>query len=331
MRFAPTAEQADMRQVVADLLTETCPPSVVRSGDAGGVFAALAELGATGLLVPEDAGGLGLDENFLVPIMIEVGRAAAPLPIGDTVAVAPVALAGTGRLDDLVAGEVTVAADPQRTGRIHFAAAATVAVIGGFDGAGPVTVVDLAGADRTRLAAIDPAADLAAVAGGREIGRIDDPDAVRLIWRRGVLAAAAELIGLSRRMLDLTVGYVSERRQFGAPIGSFQAVKHHLASALIAVEFAAPAVAAAGALMAAGAGETEIERQLATAKALASDAAGQVARATLQCHGAIAYTTEYDWQLYAKRAWALAAAWGSAAHHRAAAARSLGLRPAGTS
>lgn len=325
MRFAPTVEQVDMCRVVADLLAETCPPSVVRSGAAGGVLAALAELGATGLLVPDDDDGLGLDENFLVPIMIEVGRAAVPLPVGDTVAVGPAALAGTGLVGDLVSGEVVVAADPQRTGRIRFAAAATVAVIGGFDGAGPVTVVDLAEANRTPVGAVDPAAGLAVVTGGREIGQVDDPDVVRLIWRRGVLAAAAELIGLSRRMLELTVDYVSERRQFGAPIGSFQAVKHHLASALIAVEFAAPAVAAAGALMAAHADETEIERQLATAKALASDAAEQVARATLQCHGAIAYTTEYDWQLYAKRAWALAAAWGSAGHHRALVARSLGL------
>jgi alkylation response protein AidB-like acyl-CoA dehydrogenase len=86
---------------------------------------------------------------------------------------------------------------------------------------------------------------------------------------RGVLGTSALLTGLARRMLDLTVGYVSRREQFGVPVGSFQTA--------------------------------------------------------IQCHGAIGYTTEYDLHLYAKRAWALASAWGDPAWHRARLATFLAL------
>ena len=72
------------------------------------------------------------------------------------------------------------------------------------------------------------------------------------------------------------------------------------------------------------------DRDVALAKALASEAATAVARTAIQCHGAIAYTTEYDLHLYAKRAWALAAEWGSAAWHRARIAEHLGLPMRGT-
>lgn len=329
MRFALTGEQDELRAAVAELLADRCPAATIRAGAASGAARAvrdgLADLGATGLLVPEADGGLGLDENYLVPIAIELGYAAPPLPAVETLAVAPVVLAGTDRLAALVAGELFASVDPSGAGRIRFASGAHVAVFGGFGGTGSIRVVDLGGADRTPLAAVDPAADLAVAAGGTGIAEIDDPAVVLLAWRRGVLGAAAQLVGLARRMMDMTVGYVTERRQFGVPIGSFQAVKHHLASALMAVEFAAPTVAAAGAMMAAGNDDAGLARQLATAKALASDAAMTVSRATLQCHGAIGYTTEYDWQLYAKRAWATARAWGSADYHRRTVAASLGL------
>ena len=62
-----------------------------------------------------------------------------------------------------------------------------------------------------------------------------DPD-------RLALGAAAQLVGLGQRMLDMTVDHVKQREQFGVPIGSFQAVKHHLADALKELAFARPAV-----------------------------------------------------------------------------------------
>jgi alkylation response protein AidB-like acyl-CoA dehydrogenase len=125
---------------------------------------------------------------------------------------------------------------------------------------------------------------------------------------RGVVGTAAQQCGLAQRMLDLTAAYAKERRQFGVPIGSFQAVKHHLANARIALEFARPLVYRAAV--------TIDPVHAAMAKCKADDAALVTARAALQCHGAIGYTTEYDLHLYMKRAWALARSMGDGNRHR---------------
>ncbi|MBN9619828.1 MAG: acyl-CoA dehydrogenase, partial [Actinobacteria bacterium] len=146
---------------------------------------------------------------------------------------------------------------------------------------------------------------------------------VESAWLRGVLGTSALLVGLSRRMLDLTVGYVKGREQYGVPIGSFQAIKHMLANALVAVEFAAPTVLAAGWSQATGA--PDAADRTSAAKVLASDAARLVARTAIQCHGAMGYTTEYDLHLFVKRAWALAPSWGDPSRHRARLAVSLGV------
>jgi alkylation response protein AidB-like acyl-CoA dehydrogenase len=323
MRFALTAEHQDLRDVVHELVERLCPPSVVRAApDAPEIDAlhrGLVELGVPGLLVGEDAGGLGLDENVLVPVFAETGWAAAPLPVVETFAFAPAVLQAAG----VPSGKATCAADPVGSGLVRFGSRASLLLRGGCGGTGPIRVLDLATARREAVPAVDPAADLQRIDGGIERAVVDDPAVVETAWLRGVLAAAAQLVGLSRRMLDMTVEHVRTRTQFGVPVGSFQAVKHHLASALLQLEFAAPVVARAGAALAAG--DPQRARDVATAKALASDAALAVARIAIQCHGAIAYTTEYDLHLYAKRAWALAADWGSAAWHRAAVARDLGL------
>ena len=151
----------------------------------------------------------------------------------------------------------------------------------------------------------------------------DDPAVTEAAWQRGVLGTSALLTGLALRMLELTVGYVKQREQFGVPVGSFQAVKHALAGALVAVEFARPVVLAAAWAQAAGAADAA--RQTSAAKVLATDAALLVARTAIQCHGALGYTTEYDLHLFAKRVWALAPAWGDPAAHRALIADSLGV------
>lgn len=129
------------------------------------------------------------------------------------------------------------------------------------------------------------------------------------------LAASAQLVGLGQRMLDLTVEYVKERKQFGVPVGSFQAVKHHLADALKELAFARPVVWRAA--------STRTPRDVSMAKAMASDAASFTARRALQCHGAIGYTVEYDLHRYLKQTWVLARAYGDAAWHRERIAKEL--------
>jgi alkylation response protein AidB-like acyl-CoA dehydrogenase len=131
---------------------------------------------------------------------------------------------------------------------------------------------------------------------------------------RAAVATAAELLGLTERMIGLAADYAKERHQFGKPIGSFQAVKHLLAGAQVKLEFARPVVY--GAAWSLDQAEPTASRAASTAKAYASDAATEAARVSLQVHGAIGYTWECDLHLFLKRAWALAEAWGSAAEHR---------------
>ena len=146
----------------------------------------------------------------------------------------------------------------------------------------------------------------------------DDPAVVREVLDRGALAAAAQAVGVGRRLLDLTVAYVAEREQFGRPVGVNQAVKHHCSNVAIALEFAGPSVHKAAWSCAQGEGPEGGDPSLdvSTAKVLASDAVDLACRAALQCHGAIGYTIEHDLQLWLKRGWALSASWGDAAFHR---------------
>ncbi|WP_416903593.1 acyl-CoA dehydrogenase family protein [Micromonospora echinospora] len=314
MQFALSEEQVAFRDAVRELLTAQCPPAVLRSawpdGDPAGVdrlWAALVELDLPAALVPEPAGGLGLDETDLVALLEEVGHAAVPLPVAEHVLVAAPLLAAVDhpRLPDVVAGRVRV-------------------TVTGPDGLAPYggradLVLTLTGT-AARLAPAPTGAVLPTVDGSRALVRCDDPgdllttdpELLAVSRLRTDLADAAQLVGLARRMLDLTVGYVGQRRQFGVPVGSFQAVKHHLAEALLRLELAVPTVRAAAWSVARRTPERDAD--VSAAVLLAVDAARTMARTAIQCHGAIGYTVEYDLHLYAKRTWAVAARCDPDAH-----------------
>ncbi|MBZ0235446.1 MAG: acyl-CoA dehydrogenase, partial [Deltaproteobacteria bacterium] len=138
---------------------------------------------------------------------------------------------------------------------------------------------------------------------------------------RGAFATAAELVGVARTLVEMTVAYVKLRQQFGKAVGSFQAVKHQLAEAHVGIELARPCVHRAACALARR--EPDHAIHVSMAKAYASDAATRAARAALQCHGAIGYSFEYDLHLWMKRAWVQAAAYGDAAWHRARIGASL--------
>jgi alkylation response protein AidB-like acyl-CoA dehydrogenase len=140
-------------------------------------------------------------------------------------------------------------------------------------------------------------------------------------FRRGNLGFSAQLIGLTRALLDTTVSYVSDRRQFGVAIGTFQAIKHQLANVRIAVEFAAPLVYRAAYSLSSHDADAAVHVSM--AKAQAADAAGLAARAALQCHGAIGYSYEHDLHLWMKRVWSLVGTWGDASWHRDRVARAI--------
>ncbi len=350
MRFALTDEQIEFRDAVRALLADTCGPDDVRGawsdpvlaggGPGGGngrvpaAWSALAEMGVLGICVPEEHGGLGMTDEDLIPLLIEVGRVGLPDPVSSTAGVAVGVLAhhapagiAAQWLPRIAAGEVAVG--------LGFGP--------GPDGGG-APMVPAAGAvdmfllfDRSEVHLVPPSevvlTPLHSVDGARHLSRVEwspspatlvvgsdgvDADAgfvaTNAAFDRAAVGLAAMLVGLGQRMLEMTVLYAGERQQFGVPIGSFQAVKHRLADASLAVEFAQPLVLRAANSLAHG--DPDAAVHVSMAKAKASEAATAAAAASLQVHGAIGYTVECDLHLYMKRAWALSARFGDAGFHR---------------
>lgn len=339
MRLDLTGDEYALADGIRSVLRSEAGPDVVRAAwDApaapeppDGVAAAwshLVELGLPGLLVGEQAGGLGLDETAFVALMEEVGAAALPLPALETICAAPVLeSAAKEHLANVLEGRSVVAWNPQRRGLTAWAHRASPVLFGGGPdsprlalGGEPLPHDQASTVDRARSgvrydAHVEETAQL-----------IDVPPADRQrLWLRGVLGTSAMLVGLARTMIEATTRYVGERHQFGVPIGSFQAVKHQLADAHLAVEFARPAVWHAAGVMSAtpGAGLDAVAIHVSVAKLLANRSAGRTSRSAIQCHGGMGYTTENPLHLYAKRGWALEASFGTSRFHRSVVSESI--------
>lgn len=378
MKFAFTDDQQVFAETLSEVFAKRCPPEVVRAcwdsptGYSEELWATLAEMGVLAVTAPETAGGLGGDEQDLVQLMEAAGRAAAPLPLLEHVAVGVPALAeaagyshaAEGWLEKAITGEILVTAGIGDTfGNTQYANYAAQADVAILSHEGELYAVER----KDYQAHEQPSVD-----GTRRIARVEwSPDtatslpgaSVSLAFDRGATAAAAICVGLAQHMLDTTVEYVKEREQFGKPVGSYQAVKHHLADVAKAVSFARPSVYAAAWAVSQSADTQSTESQdaapestasastasenatsantasanndsepnadrakyVSAAKSLASDAADLAAAKCLQCHGAIGYTFEHDLQLWLKRAWTTSVSWGSAPYHRSRLASLLGI------
>ena len=141
------------------------------------------------------------------------------------------------------------------------------------------------------------------------------------------LMVAAEATGVANECTEQAAAYAKVRVQFGRPIGQFQAVKHALADALLALEMARPLVYAAAWAHVHDA--EHAERDVAASRIRAGEAAGKVARTALQAHGGMGYTQENDLHLWLKRTWALQASWGRPGELRERLAQALDLAPGG--
>jgi alkylation response protein AidB-like acyl-CoA dehydrogenase len=339
MRFLPTDDQNAMAEAVRDALAKECTPEVLRaswdSPPPPRLWQSLAELGLFGLVVDERFGGLGGDERDAVGVIAETGRAAVPGPVAETFAASyalrlpegsayaerwmPMIAAGKAIVSlGLLDASFVVSADRadllvlQHETELHAVPSSEVRVERqeSVDGNRRLFSVAWEPCQATVIAAGPAAA--AVIAAVRD---------------HLLLALSAQLTGLARQLLDLSVRHVSVREQFGRPLGAFQAVQHRLADVAVGIEFAVPVVERAACSLAAGA--TSASRDVAMAKVFASQAAERAAYSALQVHGAIGYTREHDLHLYALRAWTLALAHGDARRHRARVADDLlGPRPA---
>ncbi|MGA2932140.1 MAG: acyl-CoA dehydrogenase, partial [Acidimicrobiales bacterium] len=146
---------------------------------------------------------------------------------------------------------------------------------------------------------------------GRSLG---GAAAAELLVDRAATLAGAEMLGAADRVLTMTVEYAKDRVQFGKPIGSFQAVKHMLADALVDVEGMRSTVYYAA--WCAAADDRDRSLSASMAKAWCSDASRRVMGAGLQVHGGIGFTWEHDMHLYVKRAQLDQVSFGDAAFHR---------------
>ena len=304
------------------------------------VWSAMAEQGWLALELPEDEGGLGLGMVEVAVLCEEIGRRLVAAPFLPSV-VALGALSGpAARADEgtkewrealregaavgcvaFAPGTVTAApAAPAGAARLTgessptpYAPSADVAVVAAADG---VYAVDLRSVGRPDpVPAMDRTRELGVLSfDGTPARFVGDLDAAALLLDRAAVLASAEMLGAADRVLSMTVEYAKDRVQFGKPIGSFQAVKHMLADALVDVEGMRSTVYYAAWCAAAD----DPERSLAAsmAKAWCSDASRRVMAAGLQVHGGIGFTWEHDMHLYVKRAQLDQVSFGDAAFHR---------------
>jgi alkylation response protein AidB-like acyl-CoA dehydrogenase len=296
----------------------------------------LVELGAPALLVPAAAGGLGAGLAEVFVVQHELGRALAATPMLGSV-LAATALASASSADPLqprvAAGEVTAlawasaagwsapACAARRTGEGWTVSGSAAYVLDGdtadlllviarTDDGPALLEVEPDRAERVHTPTMDRTRRLATVglsaAPARHIGPVD------LARLRDVActALAAEQAGAAARCLELTVDYAGQRRQFGRPIGSFQALKHRMADMHVLVETAYSA-----AMSAALATPEELPLRAAVAQAHCARALHDVAGEMIQLHGGIAITWEHDAHRYFKRAHAGLHLFGPPAEH----------------
>ncbi|WP_206784694.1 acyl-CoA dehydrogenase family protein [Amycolatopsis sp. MtRt-6] len=327
-----TEEARALREAVRALLTRRSGPEAVRAalesplGYDDKLWSTLCEqIGVAALVVPEHYGGAGAGLAEACVVLAELGRTLTPAPMLGSAVLSAQALLLTGNdsacrelLPGIAAGTTLAAlawsgedgrwtpalraSDAGLEGSAHYVldgdlADVLLAVARTDDGAG-LFEVPADGVRRSRVTSLDPGRRLAVVECAATPARRLDlggfGSSLRQLRDTAVVAVAAEQVGAAARALELTVEYTKQRRQFGRPIGSFQALKHRMADVHVHVEAARSALYAA---LVDGDAEA-----VATAKVVCGEAFAHAAAEMIQLHGGIAITWEHDAHLYFKRA-----------------------------
>jgi len=279
----------------------------------------IAELGWLGLHLPEQYGGSGFGLSELVVVVEELGRALTPGPFVPTViASAVIDAAGSDEvaarlLPGLADGSVCagVALEADITVRDGQAAGTAPAVLGGGlahilvlpAGDDAIVVEVSAGGVQVEVPPnLDPTRRSARITLDGAPATVI-PDGRHALVDLARLIVAAEATGIANECTEQAAAYAKVRVQFGRPIATFQAVKHHCANMLVASELATGAVWDAA--RAADEGNGQLSYAAAIAAALALAAADECANLNMQVHGGIGFTWEHDAHLYLRRATAL--------------------------
>jgi alkylation response protein AidB-like acyl-CoA dehydrogenase len=356
MNFAFSDEQEMLRASARDLMTKRYPPErVAQIADGDGFdrteWSAIAELGWTGISIPEDEGGAGL--GFLEEMVLaeEFGRALYPGPYFSSIVLALPVLAAAnawGLASGVVGGDrVATLAWAGMDGRFDPDPAPKLSWESGGLGGERLFVPDLAVADL--LVIVGTHADglgvwaldrdvagvfwreIPTVDSTRRMGEVilESAPATMLetpgegflasLRDRALAALAAEAVGVASVALELGIEHAGSRQQFGRPIGTFQAVSHSLAQGFVEVETARSLAYWAG--WAVSENAPEAGSAAAAAKARAADAAVSVCERAIQAHGGLGFTWEHPLHRYYKRALQISAylGWGPDQRARVAA------------
>lgn len=312
----------------------------------------LAEQGFTGIIVPEEYGGMGLGKVELALLLEESGYALLPGPLFSTVALAGPVLEACGTeeqkkkyLSPIASGEARATlAFLEESGSWDPAEIKLSGGTGKLNGT-KVFVTDAAIADFIIVAARDGMFLVDRKAAGLKITPMKGMDLTRKIYSVGfqntpaeklansstaalaralrvaTAALAAEMVGGMQRVLETAVGYAKTRKQFGKPIGSFQAVQHMCADMYLETESSRSAAYYAAWALEENAPDAAVAVSI--AKMYASDAARMVGNRGIQIHGGMGFTWENDIHLYYRRAKASETMLGDASFHRERIARQV--------
>jgi alkylation response protein AidB-like acyl-CoA dehydrogenase len=354
MQFGLNESQEFLRDSARKFFAGECPIAEVRrlmetetAFDAG-LWRKLAEQGYTGIIFPEEFGGVGLGIVELILLMEEAGRALLPGPFFSTVVMAGSLLDNLANSEQKMKYLAPICRGEARATVAFFEAEGSwdltdvrLTVANGKLKGEKLFVPDAAVADWIIVVAQNGVFLVDSKAPGIRVAPMQGMDLTRKLYSvqfdntpseklgeaaglsrpRGIATAAlsAEMVGGMQRVLDLTVEYAKTRKQFGKPIGMFQAVQHHCADMYLETESSRSAVYyAAWALQERA---PDAAAAVSIAKLYTSDASRTVGNRGIQVHGGMGFTWENDLHLYYRRAKASETALGDASFHRERLAR----------
>jgi alkylation response protein AidB-like acyl-CoA dehydrogenase len=337
MDFGLTDDQRDIQRTARDLLSERATPARVREHAEAGttdeaLWQELCELGWPGIAISEENGGQGLGAIELSILCEELGRALAPVPfLPSAMAACVIEQAGSPEqrerwLPSLASGETigALAGAVDGTAELVVSGAEAGVIVLIEDGNGRLLTPE--DAEVSRISAIDPTRSAARVSAVEDW----DPTHPQALedgcpgLGHALVAVSSELVGVCERALEMTLAYVKERKQFGVPVGAYQAVSHRCAQMLLDTEKARSLTALAA--WSADADPEGLAEAAAMAKAAASDAGREVTAGAIQMHGGIGFTWEADVHWLYKRAQLDAVLLGGAGRSRARLAEILADR-----
>jgi alkylation response protein AidB-like acyl-CoA dehydrogenase len=370
-------EQKILKRSAQDFLKKECPPSLIREmkdderGYPKELWDQMVELGWTGVMIPENYGGIGGSYLDLCILLESMGAVCCPAPFFSSVVLGGLTLLSAGSdeqkqklLPKLVDGDLVFAMATTEPGiwydmtRISMEAAPDrdeyvldgtklfvenghiadylicAARTDSEAGSGAGLTLFLLDAHSPGISC-SPAEtlgyerqcelvfDQVRVSKSNVLGEVGQAYGIlERLQEQAAVAKCAELVGCIQTAFNMTVKYAKDRKQFGRPIGSFQAVQHHCANMVVDVDGSRFMTYQAAWKISEG---LPAGREAAMAKAWTSDASRRVTSLAHQIHGAISFTEEYDVHLFYRRAKAGEVAFGDTEYHLEKVAQSLGL------